>query len=72
MQWKVNLTENLDCRHLEKILYIFSEYLHLQVAINMNYQSISTTWWTCFLIKSITNIREKHCTNLFWKVKSKN
>lgn len=59
MQWKVNLTENLDCRHLEKILYIFSEYLHLQVAINMNYQSISTTWWTCFLIKSITNIREK-------------
>lgn len=22
---------------------IFSEYLHLQVAINMNYQSISTT-----------------------------
>lgn len=59
MQSKVNLTENLDCRHLEKMLYIFSEYLHLQVAINMNYQSISTTWWTCFLIKSITNIREK-------------
>lgn len=59
MQWKVNLTENLDCRHLEKMLYIFSEYLHFQVAINMNYQSISTTWWTCFLIKSITNIREK-------------
>lgn len=59
MQWKVNLTENLDCRHLEKILNIFSEYLHLQVAINMNYQSISTTWWTCFLIKSITNIKEK-------------
>lgn len=43
MQSKVNLTENLDCRHLEKMLYIFSEYLHLQVAINMNYQSISTT-----------------------------
>lgn len=43
MQSKVNLTENLDCRHLEKSLYIFSEYLHLQVAINMNYQSISTT-----------------------------
>lgn len=43
MQLNVNLTENLDCRHLEKILHIFSEYLHLQVAINMNYQSISTT-----------------------------
>lgn len=43
MQSKVNLTENLDCRHLEFFFNIFSEYLHLQVAINMNYQSISTT-----------------------------
>lgn len=73
MQSKVNLTENLDCRHLEKILNIFSEYLHLQVAINMNYQSISTTWWTCFLIKSITNIREKNIAQIYfekWSLKT--